>query len=390
MKWNDPIMLLPLVCGVSIAFPAAAQVRGVSDDSITVGTHLAMSGPLASWGTQVANGLRMRFDEQNAAGGVHGRKIELIVEDNQFNPARAAQVGNKLIEKDNVFAIIGALGTSTNLVVMPRAYEAGVPNLFPVAAGRQLYEPFNRLGFVASAPHYDNMRLAVKHLVETEGKKRVCVMAQSNELGEEVKAGVVDQLKAMSLELVAETRHAPTDRDFTAAIAKLREANCDLIALGTVVVDTISPIVTARKAGWDVDFLGSSSAYASENIELAKGATEGLYVTAQMEIPSAEAAGKMGEFVKAYKDRYSSDPGFQAALGYAFADLFVVAADKAGRDLSVDTLVRALETQKGYRDPFGSGPVIEFGPESRLGTKAAFLSRVVDGKWKKVSDILSY
>jgi len=390
MNWTDRTLLLPLVCGVVFAFPAAAQVRGVTDDTITLGTHLAMSGPLASWGTQVANGLRMRFDEQNEAGGIHRRKVELIVEDNQFNPARAAQVGNKLIEKDNVFAIIGALGTSTNLVVMPRAYEAGVLNLFPVAAGRQLYEPFNRLGFVASAPHYDNMRLAVKHLVETEGKKRICVMAQSNELGEEVKAGVTDQLKAMNMELVAETRHGPSDRDFTAAIAKLREANCDLIALGSVVVDTISPIVTARKAGWDVTFLGSSSAYASENIDLAKGATEGLYVTAQMEIPNAEAPGKMGAFVKAYRDRYSADPGFQAALGYTFADLFIAAADRAGRDLTADTFVSALEAQKGYRDPFGSGPVIEFGPEKRLGTNAAFLSRVVDGKWKKVSEVLSY
>lgn len=390
MKRTVLAISLGAVAPLALVVSATAQQRGVTDDKIVVGTHLAMSGPLASWGTQVANGLRMRFEEANAAGGVHGRQVELIVEDNQFNPSRAAQVGNKLIEKDNVFAIIGALGTSTNLVVMPRAYEANVPNLFPVAAGRQLYEPFNRLGFVASAPHYDNMRLAVKYLVEKEGKRRVCVLAQSNELGEEVKSGVSDQLKAMNMELVAETRHGAADRDFTAAIAKLREANCDLIALGSVVVDTISPIVTARKAGWDVTFVGSSSAYATENIDLAKGATEGLYVTAQMEIPTVEAGGRMAEFVTAYTSKYASAPGFQAALGYTFADLFVAAADKAGRDLTVDTLVSALETMRGYRDPFGSGPVIEFAADKRLGTSAAFLSRVEGGKWKKVTDVLSY
>ena len=77
--------------------PATAQApQGVTDTEIVVGTHLAMSGPAAAWGQQLANGIVMRFEEANAKG-VHGRKLKLVVEDHQFNPARAAQVGNKLL-----------------------------------------------------------------------------------------------------------------------------------------------------------------------------------------------------------------------------------------------------------------------------------------------------
>lgn len=383
--------ILGIVALTALSTPLKAEERGITDSQITIGSHLPMSGPLASWGTQVANGLRMRFDEENAAGGIHGRQIKLIVEDNEFNPAKAAQAGNKLIERDNVFAIIGSLGTPTNLVVMPIAFDANVPNLFPFAAGRQMSEPFNRLGFALFTPHYDNMRAAIKFFVDERGKSRVCTLSQDNEFGAEVKAGVVDQLEAMNLELVAAQTHSARDKDFSNQILSLREAKCDLIALGGVVLDTILPMGTARRMGWDVEFVGSSSSYAPENISLAKGATDGLYATGQMEIPDAESGNDRAKaFVKTYEATHGSLPGYQAAMAYTLADVFIRAATAGGKDLNLEAFLNALENISDYNDPFESGPVLSFTQEDHLATKSTFISQVQDGQWRKITDILSY
>jgi branched-chain amino acid transport system substrate-binding protein len=379
--------------GLLTAAPAAAQAaRGVSDAEIVIGTHLAISGPLAAFGTPVAEGMRMRLDEVNEKGGVHGRKIRLIVEDNQFNPARAAQVGNKLLNSDKVFAIFGALGTPTNAVVMEEAFKLNVPNLFPNASGRLMFEPHHRLKFAFQSPHYDNLRNATKFLVETKGKKAVCTLVQDNEFGKEIAFGAESQLKAMNMPVVAQATHKSDDKDFSAHVSKLRTAGCDLVVLGSVVADTIAIMATARRVNWQgVDFVGSSSPVTPETISLAQGVTEGLYATSQFAIPSEDAGTAFSrDWFKRYVKRYGHPPGFPAVSGYVEADLLITALTKAGRNLNVDTLVAALEDIRDYKDPFEAGPPISFSPTKRLGSSQSFLVQVRDGRWAKVSETLSY
>jgi branched-chain amino acid transport system substrate-binding protein len=389
-----------LRCGVALGVaailgsvvPASAQaVRGVSDTEIVIGTHLSMSGPLAAFGAPVAEGMRMRFDEANEKGGVFGRKIRLIVEDNQFNPARAAQVGNKLLHSDNVFAILGALGTPTNVVVMEEAFKLNVPNLFPNASGRQMFEPFHRLKFAFQSPHYDNLRNATKFLVETKRKKTVCTLVQDNEFGKEIAFGAETQLKAMGMAVVAQATHRSDDKDFSAQLSKLRSANCDLVVLGTVVADTIGIMATARRMDWKVDFVGSSSPVTPETITLAQGATDGLYATSQFAIPSEDAGSAFSrDWFSRYSKRYGHPPGFPAVSGYVEADLLITGLTRAGKSLSVDTLVGALEALQDYRDPFQAGPSISFSATKRLGTNQSFLVQVQQGRWVKASETLSY
>lgn len=110
------------------AFAQASNVRGVTKTEIVIGMHTDLSGVAASYGVNSANAMRMRIDEVNAQGGVHGRKIRLIVEDNQYQVPRAVQAANKLINRDNIFLMAGALGTPMNNAVLPDQLKAGVPN----------------------------------------------------------------------------------------------------------------------------------------------------------------------------------------------------------------------------------------------------------------------
>src|SRR5262249_16384296 len=241
-----------------------AWTRGVPRREIVVeivlGTHSDLSGPAATYGVSATNAIKMRFDDVNAAGGIHGRKIRYIVEDTQYQVPRAVQAGNKLINRDQIFGMVAGLGTPMNNALFKEQFEAGVPNLFPMSAARSMFEPFHKLKFYGAATYVDQVRAGINYFVTKKGKKSLCAMYQDTDFGKEVLDGVQMQAEKMKLKIVETVTHKPTDQDFTAQITKLKGAGCDLVVLGTIVRDSIVPYATARKIGWtDVDFLGSAS-----------------------------------------------------------------------------------------------------------------------------------
>ena len=225
------------------------QRPGVTDNEIVIGTYTDLSGVTAMWGVNNTNAWRMVFDEANAEGGINGRKIKYIVEDMQYQVPRAVQAANKLINRDNVFIMVSNGGTPMNNATMPEQLAKGVPNIFPLTAARSMYSPLHHMKFGFAASYYDMERAGVKLFAEKYGKKAICAMSQDTDFGRDVMDGARDQLKAMNIQLVAETMHKPTDTDFSASVAKLHDANCDLILLGTIVRDTVQIVSAMRKIG---------------------------------------------------------------------------------------------------------------------------------------------
>ena len=193
----------------------------------------------------------MRIDEINFEGGIHGRKLSIIAEDHQYQVPRAVQAANKLLNKDKVFLMIGNLGTPQNNAVFKSQEEKNVPNLFPLSAARSMTEPFHRLKFGALSTYYDQSRAGIKWAVEVQGKSKVCVLYEDNDFGQEIYEAAVDQLAAMNMQLAEKATNKPTDTDLTSQITKLKNANCDAIAMGTIVKDTILAYTKARQIGWD-------------------------------------------------------------------------------------------------------------------------------------------
>ncbi len=382
-----------VVGAVALAAVAVAQTppRGVSKGEIVLGMHTDLSGPAATYGVSSSNAVKMRFDEINAAGGINGRKIKLIIEDTQYQVPRAVQAGSKLINRDNIFAMVAGLGTPMNNALFKDQFEAGVPNLFPLSAARSMFEPFHKLKFYGAATYVDQVRAGINYFVTKKGKKALCVMYQDTDFGKEVLDGVQVQAEKMKLKIVETVTHKPTDQDFTAQITKLKGAGCDLVVLGTIVRDSIVPYATARKIGWtDVDFLGSAATYDLFVAGAQGGVTEGLFAMGLTDMPYRDTLSPAAQaWFDRYKDRYKAEPNIGAVYGHVAADLTVQGLEKAGPNLTLDSFVKGLESIKGYKDIF-NGPEVSFGPDKHQGANSSFLAVVKGGRWVRVTDPLTF
>jgi branched-chain amino acid transport system substrate-binding protein len=378
-------ILLAMLAGLALSLPAAAETRGVTDSEILIGTYTDLSGVTAMWGVNNSNAWRMVFDETNSEGGINGRKIKYIVEDNQYQIPRSVQAANKLINRDGVFVMVANAGTPMNNATMPEQLAKGVPNVFPLTSARSMYEPFHHLKFGLAASYYDQMRSGVKLFVEQHHSKTICSMSQDSDFGRDVMDGARDQLKAMNLTLAAETLHKPTDTDFSASVARLRDANCDLILLGTITRDTIQIVSAVRKIGWNVEMLGQAASYDEAVAEVPGGATEGFYsMTPVLFVAASDPSPAVKEFAEKYKSKFGKEPNFAAQLGYTAGQLVVLALQKAGKDLTTDSFVAGMESIKDWHDIFGS-PAMSFSATKHQGSNESFLCVVKDGKWVPVS-----
>src|SRR5881296_200333 len=380
-----------LLGAVAVAAVALAEPRGVTKSEIVLGMHTDLSGPAATYGVSSSNAVKMRFDDVNGAGSIHGRKIRLIVEDTQYQVPRAVQAGNKLINRDHIFAMVAGLGTPMNNALFKDQFEAGVPNLFPLSAARSMYEPFHKLKFYGAATYVDQVRAGINYFVTKKGKKGLCAMYQDTDFGKEVLDGVQIQADTMKLKILETATHKPTDQDFTAPITKLKAAGCDLVVLGTIVRDSIVPYATARKIGWtDVDFLGSAATYDMFVAAAQGGVTEGLYAMGLTDMPYRDTLSPTAQaWFDRYKERYKNDPNIGAIYGHVAADLTALGLEKAGADLTLNALVKGLESIRGYKDIF-NGPEVNFGPDKHQGANSSFLAVVKGGRWVRLTDPLTF
>ncbi len=365
---------------------AATATRGVTDTEIVIGTMTDLSGVTAVQGVNNANAVRMAFDEANARGGVHGRKIHWIVEDMEYIVPKAVQAMNKLLNRDDIFFALGNGGTPHNDAVMPSMFEKNVPNVFPLTCARSMYEPFNRLKFGQFASYYDQMRAGVKYFVEQRGKKVVGSMYQDTDFGRDVHAGVVAQLKAMGLTLAAETAHRPTDTDFNAAVQRQHEAGCDLICMGTIVKDTTIILQTIHKIGWEVDCCGQFASYSTAVAEAPGEPADGFYSMAPALYrypddpnPAVQA------FTAKYRKMFGIDVNYLGEAGYTCANFTLAVLEKAGRDLTLDSFINAMESMNDWHDIFG-GPALSLSPTDHHASNQSFLSVVKNKRWTPVTD----
>jgi branched-chain amino acid transport system substrate-binding protein len=364
--------------------------QGVSDNEIVLGSHTDLSGPVAIWGVGSINGARMRFEEANAIGGVHGRKIRFVVEDTQYQIPRAIQAANKLINRDKIFAMVLALGTPTNNAVLIQQLKSGIPNMFPLTGARNMVEPYHDLKFAQRGIYYDEIRAGVKYFLTERGKQKPCVIYQDTDYGQEILEGAEDQLKEMNRELVGVSAHKPTESEFTASIIRLRNAQCDVVFMGTIHRDTILILETARKMSFDVVFVGNNAAYGQVIAEQESGSGEGYHAFVHMAKLYKEdgLTDAVSRWWDDYESHFGVEPGIPAMEGYRAADLIVTALQRSGPDLDKQKFLAATESITDYEDIFGYR--IQFGAGDHKGVNESVLSVVKDGRWETLATSIAY
>ena len=379
--------------------PAAAQTKvtndGISPTEIVIGTHQDLSGPIKVWGVPVSNGMKMAVEEINAAGGINGRKLRMILEDNGYDPKRAVLASQKMVERDKIFAMVGPMGSPTVLAAQDVLFDAGVLQLFPLTAAEFTFKfdpskPQERLKFNNLLPYVESTRAAVKYMMEAKGFKKPCIMHQDDEYGKNVLDGFNQQLEAMKVQPASITSYKRGASDFSAQVAKMKSDGCDMVLLGTVIRETIGAMTEARKLGWDVTFLGATPTNVLEVPTLGKENVEGLYAAAAFEIPYEDTAkGKVKDWLANYKKMFGTDANTQAIIGYNAVETFAHYANKAGKDFTGQKMLDALEDGDSFQDIFSSPPT-KFSKTNHLATTVTQIQLIKNGRWVLVKDNLMF
>jgi ABC-type branched-subunit amino acid transport system substrate-binding protein len=384
---------------VLTCLPAAAQTKvtneGISATEIVVGTHQDLSGPIKGWGVPVSNGMKMAVEEINAGGGVNGRKIRLVIEDSGYDPKKAVLASQKLIERDKIFAMVGAMGSPTVLAAQDILLDAGVLQLFPLTAAEFTFKfdpakPQERLKFNNLLPYVESTRAALKYMMEWKNFKKPCIMHQDDEYGKNVLDGFNQQLTAMKVQPASITSYKRGASDFSAQVAKMKSDGCDLVVLGAVLREPIGAMTEAKKLGWDVTFLGATPTNVMEVPMLGKDAVEGLYAASGFEIPYEDTAkGKVKDWLVNYKKMFGTDANTQAIIGYNAMMTFAFYAQKAGKDLTGQKMLDSLESGEKFLDIFNSPPT-KFSKTDHLANTITQVQQVKGGRWVLVKDNLMF
>jgi len=370
---------------LALAATTALAQQGVSKTEIVVGTIQDLSGPLAGYGKQDRNGMQLRVDEINEQGGVHGRKLKLLIEDSGYDPKRAVLAAQKLVNQDKIFIMVGHLGTAQNNAAMPVQFEKNIVNFMPITAAREMYEPTNRLKYALVSAYYDQMRLALPKMVKEKNVRKICTIYQDDEFGLEVLRGAEAGLKGISMEMTEKTSFKRGSTDFSSQVAKMKASGCELVVLGTIIRETIGTIAESRKTSFNPVFLGTQAAYTDLIHKLGGKPMDGMYATMSVQNPYLDEASQPIRFwANKYKTKFNEDPTVFSVYGYTVIDLFVQAAQKAGPNLTTDSFIKAMDTMIIPPDMFGSAPS-SYSATKRIGSNASRLSQIQDGKWKVIS-----
>lgn len=379
--------------------PSLAQTKvtneGISATEIVIGTHQDLSGPIKFWGVPVSNGMKMAVEEINAAGGINGRKIKLIVEDSGYDPKKAVLASQKLIERDKIFAMVGPMGSPTVLAAQDILFDAGVLQLFPLTAAEFTFKfdpanPQERLKFSNLLPYVESTRAALNYMKEVKKFQKPCIMYQDDEYGKNVLDGFTKQIDAMKLTPASITSFKRGASDVSAQIAKMKSDGCDLVLLGTIIRETIAAMSEAKKLGWDVTFLGATPTNVLEVPKLGKDAVEGLYAASGFEIPYEDTAkGKVHDWLVNYQKMFNSEANTQAIIGYNAIETFAFYAQKAGKDLTGQKMLDSLESGEKFLDIFNSPPT-KFSKTDHLANTITQVQQVKGGRWVLVKDNLMF
>ncbi len=368
----------------------AAEQMGVSKTEIVVGTIQDLSGPLAGYGKALRYGMQMRVDELNEQGGINGRKLKFVAEDSGYDPKKGLLAAQKMVQQDKIFAMVGTIGTAVNLATFPTLFDKGVMNLFPLTAAREMYEPLHKLKFSFAAPYYNQVRMSVKWMVKERGAKKFCVIYQDDDFGTEVLKGAEDGLKDMKMSFAEITSFKRGATDFSAQVSKMKASDCDTVVLGTIIRETIGTIGTARKMGWNPNFIGSSAAYTDLIHKLGGKAMDGLYATHTVAVPYMDDPSKnVRDWGAKYKAKFNEDPGLFSAYGYEAMDMFAQTVRKTGANLTTDSFIKTLESTTFPRDMFGSDQ-FTFTPKQHLGSDKSRVGQIQNGRWAVLTDYMNH
>jgi branched-chain amino acid transport system substrate-binding protein len=353
-------------------------------DVILIGHVASLTGSEATFGSSTDHGIQLAFEEQNAAGGVKGKKLELKTLDDQGKPEEAAQTATNLIVNDKVTMLLGEVASSRSLAMAPIADANKVPMITPSSTNPKVTKDGDKVRpYVFRVCFIDPFQGTVmaKYATETMKVKKVAVL---RDVGNDYSVGLAnffeDTFKKLGGEIVTDQSYKAGDQDFKAQLTKIRELAPEAIYVPGYYTDVGLISRQARELGMKQPLMGGDGWDSAKLYEIAGGALDGSFFSNHYTQESPDPV--IQAFVKKYKEKYGEVPDALAAMGYDAAKVAIDAMIRA-QDLSGPAIRDAVEQTKGFRAVTG---VITL-DESHNAVKAAVVIGIVNNAGKYAATV---
>jgi branched-chain amino acid transport system substrate-binding protein len=361
------IVILGLVICLIFIGTSYSQVPGVAKDTIKIGMITTMSGPAGWMGKMIKTGAELYFDELNQAGGVNGRKIVMITGDDECTASKAISSTKRLIERNQVFTLLGG-GCSVAVVGMiPLIDETGIPFYSSISASERLVVPLHKTVFHAGNVRFDHAsEFMVDMAVKFFKAKKIGYIGITGEYGAVLKF-LEKGLNKYQMKMVSVETYNLPDTDMSSQILKLKAADPEVTILQSYVKDAAIILRQAKDLGFKTLWMGGTAVATGDFMKVTGNDSVGVVMLWSLgeELPENPRSPQMVNFITKYKNKYGYQPDFVEALSYAGAIVLTEGIKRAGKDLTREKLIGALETLREF--PTGITAPITFTKDNHFG-----------------------
>ncbi len=364
---------------------APAPTQGVTDTEIKIGAWSPQTGPASSWGA-VTRGAKAYFEMINSQGGIHGRKLNLIIRDDGYMPPRTVAAAKELVESEKVFCFVGGVGTATGMAVKNYLDERKMVNIGMASGSSGWTDPLSPYRFAVYPAYLTESRLLVKYAVETLGKKKIAMFYQNDAFGKEGLIGASKAIEEFGARMIAKVSYELTDTDLSSQALKIKASGADVVILWCTAKHAATFVKEAAKIAYKPQFMATSTLSDPIMFKLAGESWNGLVIANWMPMINADTEG-----VKYYKEALAKfapkeTVGNFTLAGMILAEPLVVGLKKAGRELTTESLIAALESIQGYNGHFVHD--LNFSKTDHQGLDSIYFIKAQGGKLVKMSDWL--
>ena len=323
------LLSLGLIATLVAGFACERRDAGGSTDDggpIRVGVYVDLTGQTSSFGQSTKNGIQMAADEINKAGGINGRQVQLVIEDDQGLPAQAATVVTKLINQDKVHAVLGEVASSNTLAAAPKAQEAKIPMITPSSTNPKVTQVGDYVFRVCFIDPFQGEVMA-KFAANTLKAKTAAVLTDVNsDYSRGLDQFFTENFTKLGGRIVEKQSYTQTDQDFSGQLTAIRSANPDVIYLPGYYGQVGVIAKQSKQLGIKAPLLGGDGWDAPQLFQLGGDALNGSFFSNHYSYEDARPEVKA--FVDAYRARFNAVPDAIAALAY---DAMKVLADSIKR-----------------------------------------------------------
>ena len=360
--------------------PAGAQ------EPVKVGMSGPFSGGLSLLGQSVRDGVEAAFAEVNDAGGVNGRKLQFIAEDDGYEPMRTIASARKLVEQDKVVALLAVTGTAPSAALLPFVTESKTPMLFPYAFSHSLTTPLNRDVFTTLPEVRVQMVVLANYILNTLKQTKVAAIYQNDDFGQDAVAGLDERFGRDKVSLVK----LPFDRgttNFSGVVAQAKAAGVEHVVFLGIPKDAALVMREANNLGWKPQFSGHNALGDPQTFQLAGPLAEGAIAIAVMEPLDSDKPAVKAFIAAQQKYKPNTKPTTYSMHGYQSGKLFAEIVKRAGGKTDEASIVSAIEGLSGFDT--GLMAPLTFSSKQHAGALAGAIMKAEGGKWKIISGWLA-